>query len=95
MTIVKVKKASGRILPVIGGTRIKISQIYREHMFLHQSPAEIASAHPTLTIADVHEALAYAFRHIAEIRKELRDERVLFIRMKNEGLFQQKSQIYA
>jgi hypothetical protein len=40
------------------------------------SPDEIVSQFPTITLADVHAALAYYFDHIEEIQQEMRAERV-------------------
>jgi hypothetical protein len=39
------------------------------------TPDEIVSHVPTITLADVHAALAYYFDHIEEVRQEMRAER--------------------
>lgn len=39
------------------------------------TPDEIVSHVPTITLADVHAALAYYFDHIEEIQLEMRAER--------------------
>ena len=39
------------------------------------SPDEIVSQVPSLTLADVHAALAYYFEHLEETREEMRAER--------------------
>jgi hypothetical protein len=39
------------------------------------TPDEIVSHIPTITLADVHAALAYYFDHIDEIQQEMRAER--------------------
>ncbi len=41
------------------------------------SPDEIVSEIPSITLADVHAALAYFFDHMDEIREEMRAERAL------------------
>ena len=41
------------------------------------SPDEIVSQIPTITLADVHAALAYYFDHLEEIQQEMRAERTL------------------
>ncbi|MBI4558924.1 MAG: DUF433 domain-containing protein [Candidatus Hydrogenedentes bacterium] len=38
------------------------------------SPDKIVSAHPGITLADVHAALAYYFDHTDEIRQFMRDD---------------------
>jgi len=39
------------------------------------SPDEIVSHIPTITLGDVHAALAYYFDHLEEIQQEMRAER--------------------
>jgi uncharacterized protein (DUF433 family) len=63
--------------PVIAGTRIKVSQIALEYERLSWTPDEIIAAHPHLTLAQVHTALAYYYEHIAEINADLRREEQL------------------
>ena len=41
------------------------------------TPDQIVSEVPSLTLADVHAALAYYFDHMEEIREEMRAERAL------------------
>lgn len=63
---------SGR-RPVVAGTDIKISQVASEHEHLGMSADEIVEAHPHLTLADVHAALAYYYDHPGDIRDEWRE----------------------
>ena len=56
--------------PVVGGTRIRVGIIlgcYR----LGMSVEEIVQQYPALKPADVHDALAYAYNHLAEIEADL------------------------
>ena len=56
--------------PVVGGTRIRVGIIlgcYR----LGMSVEEIVQQYPALKPADVHDALAYAYDHLAEIEADL------------------------
>lgn len=46
---------------------------WHEHQGL--SPDEIASHIPSVTLAEVHAALAYYFDHIEEIQEDMRAER--------------------
>jgi hypothetical protein len=41
------------------------------------TPGEIVSNLPSLTLADVHAALAYYFDHLDEIQEEMRAEKAL------------------
>ena len=56
--------------PVVFGTRVRVATIllyYREGMRVE----EIVQQYPMLTPADVHDALAYAYDHLAEIEQGL------------------------
>jgi len=59
--------------PRITGSRIRVQDIYVWHEFQGQSPDEIVSNFPQLTLADVHAALAYFWDHRDEIRKHIKD----------------------
>jgi hypothetical protein len=47
--------------------------VWHEHQ--GQTPDEIISHFPTITLADVHAALAYYFDHLEEIQQEMQAER--------------------
>jgi uncharacterized protein (DUF433 family) len=56
--------------PIVAGTRIRVATILtcsRQGM----SPDEIVGHYPSLRRADVHDALAYADDHLAEIEADL------------------------
>jgi uncharacterized protein (DUF433 family) len=59
--------------PVVAGTDIKVSQIAWEHEHYGMTPDEIVEAHPHLTLADVHAALAYFYDHADDIRLDWRE----------------------
>lgn len=59
----------------IAGHRIRVLDIVAWHEHHGMSPDEIVSQFPTLTLSDVHAALAYYFDHIEEIRAEMQEER--------------------
>ena len=56
--------------PVVIGTDIKVSQIAREVVYTRMTPEEVVSAHPHLTLADVHASLAYYYDHQQAIRQD-------------------------
>jgi uncharacterized protein (DUF433 family) len=58
----------------IAGHRIRVIDIAAWHEHQGMSPDEIVAQFPSLTLGDVHSALAYYFDHIEEIRMEMRDE---------------------
>lgn len=67
-----------RTRPVVAGTDIKVSQIAWEHEHHGMTPDEIVEAHPHLTLADVHAALAYFYDHMETMRADWQeDERVI------------------
>jgi len=56
--------------PVVSGTDIKVSQVASEYEHLGMTPDDIVAAHPHLSLADVHAALAYYYDHRDAIRRE-------------------------
>ncbi len=58
-------------VPIIAGTRIRVSQIAYRYERERQSPEEIVQAYPHLTLAQVHAALAYYYSHREMIDKEI------------------------
>jgi uncharacterized protein (DUF433 family) len=60
--------------PRIAGHRIAVKYVVLAHQRGGMSPDEIVSAHPGLTLADVHAALAYYFDHRDAIDADIRDD---------------------
>jgi uncharacterized protein (DUF433 family) len=61
----------------IVGHRVRVLDIVAWHEHQGMTPDDIVSHAPSLTLADVHAALAYYFDHMAETREEMRTEREL------------------
>ncbi len=61
--------------PCVLGHRIRVQDIASDHEQLGLSPDEICDAHPGLTLAQVHAALAYYFDHREEIAGEMEADR--------------------
>ena len=59
--------------PVIGGTRIPIRLIYLRAR-AGDSVESIQRVYPRLTLAQIHDALSYAYDHLSEIEEEIRRE---------------------
>ena len=61
----------------IAGHRVRVLDIvaWSEHQGM--TPDEIASSVPSVTLADIHAALAYYFDHVDEIQEEMRAEKAL------------------
>lgn len=60
----------------IAGHRVRVLDVVVWHEHQGMTPDEIVSHVPTITLADVHAALASYFDHIEEIQQEMREERL-------------------
>lgn len=70
--------------PHILGHRIKVKHVAVWHEQMGMTPTEIVATYPTLTLAQVHAALAYYYDHRDEIRAEIEEER-LFVEQQRAG----------
>lgn len=61
--------------PHILGHRIKVKHVAVWHEQQGMTPTEIVATYPTITLAQVHAALAYFYDHKDEIHAEIEDER--------------------
>jgi uncharacterized protein (DUF433 family) len=57
--------------PRIAGHRITVSDVAIWHERIGMSPDEIVSEYPSITLSDVHAALAYYFDHRDEVDREI------------------------
>jgi uncharacterized protein (DUF433 family) len=73
--------------PRIDGHRITVKHIVLDHQRQGLSLDEIASAYPSLTLSDVHAALAYYYDHRADIDADIKsdDEHWADIERQNPG----------
>ena len=78
--------------PHILGHRIKVRHVAVWHEQMGMTPTEIAATYPTITLAQVHAALAYYYDHRDEIRAAIEDEHrfVEELRAKTPSLLQEK-----
>ena len=56
----------------IAGHRVRVQDIVIWHEHQGMTPDKIVSEIPTITLSDVHSALAYYFDHVQEIQDEMR-----------------------
>jgi uncharacterized protein (DUF433 family) len=68
--------------PHILGHRVKVRHVAVWHELGGMSPADIVVTHPTLTLAQVHSALAYYYDHRDEIQKAINEEDTFVEKMK-------------
>jgi uncharacterized protein (DUF433 family) len=59
--------------PHILGHRINVEDVATWHEKMGMSPAEIVATYPTITLAQVHAALAYYHDHREEIEADIRE----------------------
>ena len=78
--------------PRIAGHRIRVQDIVVEYEYWRRDPEEIVYHYPSITLADVHAALAYYYDNMDEIRKDIRSEREFaqVMRAKTPSLVRQK-----
>lgn len=57
--------------PRIAGHRITVSDVAIWHERMGMSPDEIVAEYPTITLSDVHAALAYYLDHRDEVDREI------------------------
>jgi uncharacterized protein (DUF433 family) len=79
--------------PRIDGHRITVEDVAIWHERMGLSPDEIISAHPTITLAEVHAALAYYFENRERIDADIREGERFVEEMKaksSPSLIQQK-----
>jgi uncharacterized protein (DUF433 family) len=61
--------------PHILGHRIKVKHVAVWHEQMGMTATEIVATYPTLTLSQVHAALAYYYDHRGEIQAEIEEER--------------------
>src|SRR5271165_5384069 len=66
----------------VAGTRIRVQDIYVWHELRGQSPDEIVTNFPQLTLADVHAAMAYYWDNAQEIQQEMAQAEALLEQLK-------------
>ena len=68
--------------PHILGHRIKVKHVAEWYERQGLSPAVIVEQHPTITLAQVHAALAYYYDHRSEIEAEIAEESRIYEELK-------------
>ncbi len=70
--------------PRIDGHRVKVAHVAICHERMGMSADEIATAHPSISLAQIHAALAYYFDHKAEIDADIEEGERFAAAMKAE-----------
>src|SRR5271170_5373017 len=68
--------------PRIDGHRITVEDVAVWHERMGMSPDEIVSAYPSISLSDVHAALAYYYEHRARLDADIRDRERFIEEMK-------------
>src|SRR5438477_12813069 len=71
--------------PRIDGHRITVEDVAIWHERMGMSPDEIVSAYPSITLADVHAALAYYYDHRERIDADIREGEQFVAEMKSKS----------
>ncbi len=58
-------------VPVIAGTNMKVVELVLSHLAYGWSPEELHFQYPSLTMGQIHSALAYYWDHKAEFDKDI------------------------
>ncbi len=58
-------------VPYIAGTRAKVEEVILDHLAYHWDAEEIQRQHPSLTLGQIHSALAYYYDHQEELDREI------------------------
>ena len=76
----------------IAGHRIRVQDIVIDYEHWGMSPEEIVEQLPSITLADVHAALAYYYDNKEEIRQQIQQGKAFYEEMKAKtpSLVQQK-----
>jgi uncharacterized protein (DUF433 family) len=74
---IEVVSGAGGPKPRIAGHRIRVQDVVIWHEKLGMSPDEIVHHYPTITLADIHAALAYYWDHHDEIERDIAEEHAL------------------
>ena len=57
----------------VAGTRVSVEDVYVRHEMGGQTPDEIVQSLPHLSLAQVHAALSYAYGHLDDIRRQMKE----------------------
>ncbi|MBI2908897.1 MAG: DUF433 domain-containing protein [Chloroflexi bacterium] len=74
---IEIVPGAGGPKPRIAGSRIRVQDVVIWHEKLGMSPDEVVHHYPTITLADVHAALAYYWDHRDEIEHAIQEEDAL------------------
>lgn len=70
--------------PCIAGTRIRVWDIHIMYDVEGRTPAEIVSAYPQLSLADVHAGLAYFLDHRQDIEDQMAQAEAAAAKLESE-----------
>ena len=60
--------------PAIAGTGITVTHLAMERLAYHWDAEEMRRQHPTLTLGQIHSALAYYYDHEQEINRAIEED---------------------
>ncbi len=81
--VIRDKRISGGSA-VIRGTRTRVVDVVIEYEYQIHSPDEIISAHPHLTLQQIHDALSYYYENREEMDRKIKDEQEFVKRFRKD-----------
>lgn len=72
--------------PVIAGTRFKVRDLVKDYMAYGWSPEEMQWQHPSLSMAQVHAALAYYYDHKQDMDEEIQRDFTEYQHLRAESM---------
>lgn len=89
---IEIAQGAGGPKARIAGHRIRVQDVAIWHEKLGMSPDEIVDSYPTITLADVHAALAYYWDHRDEIEHAIAEDHAFVqeLRRSHTGPLQEK-----
>ncbi len=76
--------------PIVAGTTLRVQDIAIAHVLKGYTLEEVLRQYPTVSLAQVHAALAYYYEHKAEIDKQIEEDDKFFQEAKDKGLGQRR-----
>jgi len=70
-------------VPILAGTRVRVSDIAGVYDFQGMTPEQIAEEF-SLSVADVFSALTYYYEHLEDIRQEIQSRKAFFEKVRTE-----------
>lgn len=79
--------------PIIAGTTLRVQDVVVAHILKGYSLEEVLRQYPTLSLAQIHAALAFYYEHQSELDAQIDADAQTFKEAKEKGIGQRHSPI--